>query len=117
MNINPLTDWQRAQIVARVAEGFSSRAQQTLDAALPDESLLELWRVNFPGVPLPSDDEARYAQLVQQMRRAPSITLWREIEDIKNRFGGLVPAGANSTPHPQSFSPIAAEKEEAKVAA
>lgn len=92
-----LTDWQRAEIIDRVADKFSPQAKQTLDAVMPDVYLLELWNTSFPGEPLPTDEAARYAQLVAQMKREPSMSLWREIEAIKNRHGGLAPAAGART--------------------
>lgn len=96
MNIPPLTCWQRAHMIERVAPEFSDRAQQTLDAVLPDQPLAELWVSSFPGEGIPADDVAHYAVLVARMKRAPSVTLWREIEELKNRHGGLVPGKPNA---------------------
>lgn len=98
MNINPLTCWQRAHMIERIAPGFSDRAKQTLETMFTDLQLAELWVSSFPGEGMPSDDAAHYAVLVARMKQAPSIALWREIEELKSRHGGMPPEQSLGVP-------------------
>lgn len=98
--MNPLSDWQRAAIIDRVADGFSNLAKQNLNGLLRDQDLLELWDASFPGEALPQPDAARYAQLVARLNvlRAAKLNareLWevsarlqQEIEVVKNHIEG-----------------------------
>jgi hypothetical protein len=56
VNINPLTNDQRAHCIARLGEGFTDRNRRTMEDALSDGALRTSYEIAFKQ-PVPSDAE------------------------------------------------------------
>lgn len=65
MNINPLTNDQRAHCIGRIGEGLTKRNHQTLEDTLSDGCLRETYELLYHE-PVPSDHEIRGANNIRR---------------------------------------------------